>query len=361
MESKTKLKRIIQELEKYRGRHTELITVYIPAGYNINVIAKQLEAEKSTASNIKSKTTRKNVIDALEKIIRHLKLYKQTPANGLAIFCGNVSEKEGQPDIKIWAIEPPQPLNIKIYRCDQRFLLEPLKEMIKTTDIYGLVVIDRKEATLGLLEGKSIRVIKHLTSGAPGKIKAGGQSALRFSRIIEGIVKEFYRRVAEAMKEAFFDMKELKGILLGGPGPSKETFLKEGQLVTELKNKIIAIRDIGYANEYGLEDLVNACQDVLAKKEVSEEKQILTKFFEMLAKNKSKVAYGIENVMKALQLGSADTVIVSSSIDDETLKKIEEMAKNISAKVVIVSNETSEGKQFENFAKVGAILRFCIE
>ena len=72
-----KLEVLIKELESYRGRHTELITVYVSAGSNLNLTAKQLENEKSTAVNIKSKNTRKNVLDALERITRNLKLYKE--------------------------------------------------------------------------------------------------------------------------------------------------------------------------------------------------------------------------------------------------------------------------------------------
>ena len=64
MISKFELEELLEELKKIRGSHTELVTVYIPAGQNINVVAKQVEEEKGTASNIKSKTTRKNVIDA---------------------------------------------------------------------------------------------------------------------------------------------------------------------------------------------------------------------------------------------------------------------------------------------------------
>ena len=51
--TKNELEEIINELEKYKGRHTELITVYIPAGQNLYTVVDQLEAEKSTAKNIK--------------------------------------------------------------------------------------------------------------------------------------------------------------------------------------------------------------------------------------------------------------------------------------------------------------------
>ena len=182
-DEKTKLKKIVKELESHRGRHTELITVYVPKDYNLNMVAKQLEMEKSTAQNIKSSATRNNVMDALERLTRHLKLYKQTPKNGLALFCGNISESEGQQYIEIWAIEPPKELKTKLYRCDQEFVLEPLKNMLEVSKVFGLIVIEKKEATIGLLEGKEIRVLQKKTSGVPGKFKTGGQSQTRFERV----------------------------------------------------------------------------------------------------------------------------------------------------------------------------------
>ena len=97
--TKDELAEILEELSKHRGRHTELITVYISEGFDVNSVQKQLGAEKSTAKNIKSAATRKNVIDALEKIVRYLKTLKKTPENGLGVFAGNVSKVEGQSDL----------------------------------------------------------------------------------------------------------------------------------------------------------------------------------------------------------------------------------------------------------------------
>lgn len=169
------LEEILNQLGQYKGRATELISVYISAGYDVNSVQKQLEAEKSTAKNIKSTSTRKNVGEALDKIVRELKSLKKTPENGLAVFCGNVSQVEGQDDLQLWAIEPPLPLKVRLYRCDKEFVLEPLKEQLAISEIYGLVVMDRKEATIGVLEGKRIAVIQKMTSGIPSKVRAGGQ------------------------------------------------------------------------------------------------------------------------------------------------------------------------------------------
>ena len=173
--TKDELEEIIQELRTYRGRQTELITVYIPAGHDVNAVQRQLEAEKSTAKNIKSTATRKNVTEALEKIVRHLKEFKKTPKNGMAIFAGNISSVEGQDDMNLWSIETPEPIGIRLYRCDKEFVLDPLEEMVAVDEIYGLLVMDRKEATVGKLVGKRIEVIQKMTSGIPSKVRAGGQ------------------------------------------------------------------------------------------------------------------------------------------------------------------------------------------
>src|SRR3989344_3332571 len=170
-----KLRKFIKELASIRGRHTELISVYVPAGYDINKIIQHMEEEQGTASNIKDKTTRTHVIDSLERAIRHLRLFKKTPENGIAVFAGNASERDNVVDIKVWSLETPEPLKFRLYRCDQTFVLDPLKEMLEHKETYGLIVLDRREATIGLLRGTSISQLINITSGVPGKTQAGGQ------------------------------------------------------------------------------------------------------------------------------------------------------------------------------------------
>src|SRR6202030_1518749 len=105
------------------------------------------------ASNIKSKSTRQNVQGAIDRIIQYLRLYKKPPPNGLAVFAGNISDTQSNPKIELFSIEPPQPLKSNIYRCDSSFLLEPIQEMLESKDTYALVVMDGRDATLGILKG----------------------------------------------------------------------------------------------------------------------------------------------------------------------------------------------------------------
>jgi peptide chain release factor subunit 1 len=205
--------------------------------------------------------------------------------------------------------------------------------------------------------------LRNLTSGVPGKIKAGGQSSQRFHRITEGLAKEFFRRVSEAMKELLFDMPKLKGIMIGGPIPTKEEFLETGDLVTKLKEKVISVKDIGYVDEHGLKLLVEASHEDISNQELIKEKAIVSKFFETLGgSSREKGVYGEERVRLALQRGAAGVILMSKSIGKEKIAEYEALAANIGAETHIVSTETQEGEQFLNLTKgVGAILRFSLE
>ncbi len=358
--TKEELEEILEELGTYKGKHTELITVYIPAGYDVNSVQRQLGGEKATAKNIKSTTTRKNVVDALDKIVRHLKTLKKTPENGLALFCGNISQVEGQLDLGFWDIEPTMPLKIRLYRCDKEFVLEPLKAMLEISEVFGLLVMDRKEATIGLLEGKRIETLQKMTSGIPSKIRAGGQSSQRFHRITEGLTKEFYKRIAEQMKKIFFEMPKLKGILIGGPLPTKDEFIDNEYLVTRLREKVIGKVDIGGSDESGLKELVVKSQDILADQEIIHEKKILEKFFETLGERPDMSTLREEDTKQALKYGAVDLLILSKDTDKKISKEFKKLAEDMGSSIEIVSTETEEGIQFKNLSGIGSILRFRV-
>ena len=358
---KRELKKIIKSLKGIRGRHTELVSVYVPAGYIITKIINHIAEEQHTASNIKDKRTRQNVIDSLERIIRHLKLFKHTPENGLAIFAGNVSEKESQVDIEIFSIEPPEPLNIRLYRCDQSFVTDILEDMMEEVETYGLLVIDKREATLGVMRGKNINEIASFTSDVPGKTTKGGQSQQRYARIREEAAHAFYKRIANSVNEEFAAMNELKGFLIGGPGMTKDEFLAGDYLQTRLKEKVLGTKDLSYTGDFGLKELVDKSGDVLAEEALMGEKKIIERFFNALStKGGGKAAYKKEAVERALQMGAVDVLLVSEDIEDEELEILEQKAEAIGATVELISLETMEGRQIKEFGGLVAILRFKI-
>ncbi len=355
------IRKLIKELEKYKGRHTELVTVYVPAGYEMVKIIQHLAQEQGTASNIKSTSTRKNVQDALERMLQHLKLFKGTPPNGLAAFSGNVAEREGQSDVKVWSFEPPEPLNIRIYRCDKQFVLEPLIEMCDIKEVYGLIVLDRRDANLALLRGKKIIPLVKTHSEVPGKFKAGGQSAARFERNRELAAKDHFKKVADYAKDQFLPLlTNLKGILVGGPGPTKYDFLNYEYLTNDLKKKILGIKDLSYTEEFGLQELVDKSQDILAQEELADEKKIMTAFFELLRMQVNKVSYGEAEVRRVLAMGAVDTLLLSETLDDAVIEGFETEAQKFGSTVKLISIDTREGQQLRELGKIAAILRYDV-
>ncbi|MFH1506716.1 MAG: peptide chain release factor aRF-1 [archaeon] len=353
-----KLKHFIKELESHRGRHTELVSVYIPTGYDMNKVVTHVSQEQGTASNIKSKQTRDNVITALEKMLQHLKLYPRTPPHGLAVFSGNVTEKEGQQNFQVWSLEPPIPLQTRIYRCDKTFVLEPLQEMVSEKAVYGLVVMDKREGNVALLRGKTIIPLKNATSNVPGKTRAGGQSSARFERLRDGAAKDFMKKIADMMKSEFLENKDLKGIIVGGPGHTKNTFVDGGFITNQVKQKIIAIKDLSYTGEFGLQELLDKSEDVLAEEDVMEEKKTMQVFFNKLATESDKVAYGEKEVMEVIKMGAADIILLSESIDEKKIEEFEQEAEKMNSKVQIISGETREGNQLKDMGGFAAILRY---
>ncbi len=347
---------IIKYLEGIKGRHTELVTVYVPGEFNLDLVRSQLADEKSTATNIKDRNNRKNVIDALEKIMNELKLIKSTPPKGLVIFCGNVSEREGEPDIKVWEIEPPIKSDIRLYRCDQRFITDPLKQMYHQENVYGLMVLDLREATFGTLEGASINVLKQIKSLVPGKFSKGGQSAMRFSREREGLIRDFYKEIADTAKDLFFN-KELKGLIIGGPGPAKDNFIESGYLTTKLKNLIKGIRSISYTDESGLKELVEKSKDILANERITIEKEYVQKLLSSIAKNDNMSAYGEDAVRKELENDNVNTLLVSSGIEENKKNEFYYTGKNKEIDVQIISKDSSDGLQLFNLGGIAAFLK----
>lgn len=361
-QQKLHIKRLVNELKHYKAPHTEFVSVYVPADYDLTKIIQHLAEEQGTASNIKSTSTRKNVQGALEKMIQHLRTIERTPANGVAVFCGNIAAGEGKIDMRVWSIEPPTPLNIRIYRCDKNFVTDILEDMLVEHQVYGLVVLDRRDASIAILKGKTIILLKTTHSEVPGKFKAGGQSAPRFARLREGAIRDHFKKIADYMKEQFLPLgNNLKGIILGGPGITINDFINYDYLTGDIKKKIIGTKDLSYTEEFGLQELLDKSEDLLAEEEVAQEKKIMNRFFTEFRDNPKKVTYGEKETLKALEMNAVDILLLSESLPEETIFQLEEKAQQGGSTVKIISIETREGAQLKELSGIAAILRFEIE
>ncbi len=296
-----RLRRLLKELKKKEGKGTELISLYIPSERQMSDILNVLKNEYSQAGNIKDRSTRHNVQEALTSIIQRLKLFNKAPPNGLVVFAGYVDKGiPGAEEFEIHLIEPPYPINVYLYRCDSRFHTEILEETIKVGKKYGLLVLDREEASFAMVYGNNIEILETITSGIPGKHRAGGQSARRFERVIEVMTNEFYHRVAERAVKYFLRENVVDGLLVGGPGPTKNEFLDKDYLPTDLKKKVIDVIDLGYSGEEGIYELIERGKESLQKVEIVKQKEEVSNFLKYLTENPKQVSIGLNETLAAL-------------------------------------------------------------
>ncbi|MEM3581046.1 MAG: peptide chain release factor aRF-1 [Candidatus Bathyarchaeia archaeon] len=407
-----RLKKILNTLANKEGRGTELISLYIPPGKQISEVMNMLREEYGTASNIKSTTTRKNVQDAIVKVQQRLKLFKETPENGLVIFCGAVPQNgAGSEKIETYVIIPPEPINIYLYRCDSRFHTEHLQELLREKETYGILLIDATAATLATLQGRRLEIVREVTSGVPGKTRAGGQSARRFERLREMRLQEYFRRVGEHANEVFLPIENLKGIIIGGPGPTKYDFEKGDYLNYQLKEKIIDTVDTAYVDEQGVKEIVDKAPEIMRKIRYIEERQIMQQFLYEIGHDTGFATYGEEAVRKALEAGAVKTLLLSEGLDiarvkvkcsacsyeeqhtvkspmlasfeqsligkpcpkckapslnivekQELIENFAQLAEYANTEVEIISEETEEGQMLKNsFGGIAAILRFKMQ
>ena len=310
-----RFRRMLEKLERLEGRGTELVTVYIPPGKQVHEVMADLRNEYGTASNIKSKTTRKNVQEALTKVMERLKLFERIPDTGLAIFAGNIaSDQLGVGEMQTFSIIPPEPIGIYYYRCEHKFMLDPLWDLLEHEDSYGIVVMDAKEATLAVVKGQRVEVLKNMTSGVGGKTRAGGQSARRYERLRQMHLQEYYNRVGEAMTNVYLNMPELKGIILGGPGPTKEEFLNGNYLHYEIREKILTTVDTGYTGLEGVKEVVRRSRSFLEKVRYLQERRVVQEFLRHLGEDDGLATYGEKEVMTQLRNQNVHMLLLSEEL-----------------------------------------------
>ena len=319
-----KLRKTLEELSDKSGRGTELISLYVPPKKALHEVINGLREEQGTADNIKSDLTRTHVVDALSRVIQRLKLYKKPPDKGLVMFCGALPPEGGGPIgsevIKLYEIEPPKELQTFLYRCDDHFHVEILKDMLKDENMIGFLAIDAKDAGWGLLHADKLDVLSETSSGVAGKHRQGGQSARRFERLREMELNDYYNRVAHTTKEYFIDIYPIKGLIISGPGPTKENFIKEEYLEYRLQNMILATLDSSYAGSEGVREAFAKAQDVLTDYRMVEEKKLVEKLFHDIHYSNGLATYGLNEIIDLLKRNVVDTVLIT---DDTNLRKID--------------------------------------
>lgn len=312
-----KMRKLIKNLESARGNGTSMISLIIPPKEQIARWSQKLTEEYGTASNIKSRVNRLSVLSAITSTQQKLKLYNKVPPNGLLIYCGTIVTDEGKEKMVNIDLEPFKPINTSLYLCDNKFHVECLTELLESDMRFGFIVIDGNGALFGTLCGNTREVIHKITVDLPKKHGRGGQSALRFSRLRTEKRHNYVRKVAEIAVQVFItaDKVNVAGIVLAGSADFKSDLKNSDMFDQRLNAKVIKLVDVSYGGENGFNQAIDLCGEVLEGVKFIQEKKLIQKYFDEISMDTGKFCFGVDDTIKAMELGAVETLIVWENLE----------------------------------------------
>ena len=293
----------------------EFVSLYIPREKSIDEIVAILKQESNSAV-MKSESSRDRLQDALKNVSQRLKLQKEIPENGLAIFAGTFVANDRESEVSnVEELVPPEPITAYLYEVDDHFRLEPLREMLRDQRVVGLVAMDSKEASFGVLNGERLELIENITSGIPGKSAKGGSSQRRYERGRDMEITHFFHRVAEHSTKAFLENHKVAVLIVGGPGPTKEDFLKGDYLHYELKNMLLCTVDTQSAGKEGVREVLGKSSEALKNMCAPEQKRTVQRLLADMGKQDGLAIAGLDSVLNGLKNGEVEVALVTDSTD----------------------------------------------
>lgn len=403
-----KVKKLIKSLEAARGNGTSMISLIIPPGDQISRVSKMLADEYGTASNIKSRVNRLSVLGAITSVQHRLKLYTKVPPNGLVIYCGTIVTEEGKEKKVNIDFEPFKPINTSLYLCDNKFHTEALTALLADDNRFGFIVMDGNGALFGTLQGNTRDVLHKFTVDLPKKHGRGGQSALRFARLRMEKRHNYVRKVAETAVQLFLtnDKANVSGLILAGSADFKTELSQSDMFDQRLQAKIIKLVDVSYGGENGFNQAIELAAESLANVKFIQEKKLIGKYFDEISQDTGKYCFGVDDTLKALEMGAVETLICWENLDiqrvtlknhatgeekilflnseqekdkthfmdqesgvelelEENMPLLEWLANNykrFGAALEIITDRSQEGSQYvRGFGGIGGMLRYLVD
>lgn len=322
------------------------------------------------------------------------------------MYCGEIITSEGKERRINIDFEPFKPINTSLYLCDNKFHTEALSELLDSDQKFGFIIMDGNGALFGTLSGNTREVVQKFSVDLPKKHGRGGQSALRFARLREEKRHNYVRKVAELAVQNFItnDKVNVSGLILAGSADFKNDLNQSDLFDNRLVVKVIKVVDVSYGGENGFNQAIELSAETLSNVKFIQEKKLINAYFDEISQDTGKVCYGIEDTLKALELGACETLIVFENLeitrwtvkssagaevilhttkqqeqnrelfmDKETGQEMEvveqmpflewlaEKYQDFGATLEFVSDRSSEGNQFvKGFGGVGAMLRYKV-
>lgn len=257
------------------------------------------------------------MLSAITSTQQRLKLYNKVPPNGLVVYCGEILTSEGKERKVNIDFEPFKPINTSLYLCDNKFHTEALAELLESDQKFGFIIMDGNGALFGTLSGNTREIVHKFSVDLPKKHGRGGQSALRFARLREEKRHNYVRKVAELAVQNFItnDKVNVAGLILAGSADFKNDLNASDMFDNRLASKVIKVVDVSYGGENGFNQAIELASETLGNVKFIQEKKLIGKYFEEISQDTGRVCYGIEDTLKALELGAVEILIVFENLE----------------------------------------------
>lgn len=166
-------------------------------------------------------------------------------------------------------------------------------------------------------QGNTREVLHKFTVDLPKKHGRGGQSALRFARLRMEKRHNYVRKVAEVATQLFIsnDKPNIAGLILAGSADFKTELSQSDMFDPRLQTKIIKLVDVSYGGENGFNQAIELAAESLANVKFIQEKKLIGRYFDEISQDTGKYCFGVEDTLRALELGSVETLICWENLD----------------------------------------------
>lgn len=244
------------------------------------------------------------------------------------------------------------PLTIKKEKWS-KYMLDRLQRAVDASKKLSaiVVVLEDDTATLGIIRQFGIEYYGPINGSISGK------------RIIDKNrdknILQFYKKVVDAVTK----FEDIQNIIVAGPGFVKNDFysyLKDKH--KDLASKVI-VENIGTGGRVGISEVIKkgTVEKLTVENRVAEEIQAVNDLLINIAKNSSKVVYGVSETKNAVNMGAVEKLLVlDKAVPNNNLEETIAIVENMNGEVITISSEHEGGEQLSALGGIAAILRYPI-
>ncbi len=222
-----------------------------------------------------------------------------------------------------------------------------------------IIAVEEDQASIGIIDdsGVDVRVEIHGTArGKYGKYVQTGET-----------MEQMFAGVSTQLTELLVRLPENTRVVIVGPGSTKD------KLVEYLKNKVpasknrILLEHVSTGTVAGIHEALNRgiIERIASEIRLNREIRLMEDVMTHLGKETDKVVYGLDDIVRAVQFGAIETLLVLDKLFREAPADLRRKLENIMRQVEkqagtleIFSADHEAGNKLERLGGLVAILRF---